>query len=345
MIRLKDIALRAGVSVMTVSKALRDETDISAATKAKIKQLAQELGYVPDSVAQGLRSRKTKLLGLVISSITNPVFARMILALEEQCYELGYDLVIAQTRNLVEREEVQIRRLLSRRVDGIFISPVYRLAPTAPIYEELKRRGIPVVILGHHATFCAHFANVEADDIRGSYDATKHLLDLGHRRIAFFTGPVASPFAQERYEGYRRALREVKLEPDDKLVFHAGTTIEEGEKAALQLLNEMPNATAVQAFNDLVAIGAANVFLNQGIRIPQQLSIIGFGNILAAEYFRVPLSTVRQPKARLGTAAIDVMMKLMRNERPEAKRLPAEVIVRKSTAAPNVIPVGSPVAA
>ena len=230
---------------MTVSKALRDETDISAATKAKIKLLAQELGYVPDSVAQGLRSRKTKLLGLVISSITNPVFARMILALEEQCYELGYDLVIAQTRNLAEREEAQIRRMLSRRVDGIFISPVYRLAPTAPIYEELKRRGLPVVILGHHATFCAHFANVEADDIRGSYDATKHLLDLGHRRIAFFTGPVASPFAQERYEGYRRALREVKLEPDDKLVFHAGTTIEEGEKAALQLLNEMPNATAV----------------------------------------------------------------------------------------------------
>src|SRR6185295_14638952 len=144
----------------------------------------------------------------------------------------------------------------------------------------------------------------------------KHLLQLGHKRIAFFTGPAASPFAQERLEGYRRALREAQIEIDDRLVFNAGSTIQEGEKAALQMLDEMPNATAVQAFNDLVAIGAANTFLNQGLRIQQQLSIIGFGNILAAEYFRVPLSTVRQPKARLGTAAMEAMMKIMRNERP-----------------------------
>lgn len=335
MIRLKDIAERAGVSVMTVSKALRDEPDISANTKARIKLLAQQLGYVPDSVAQGLRNRTTKLLGLVISSITNPVFARMVLALEERCYELGYELVITHTRNTPEREEVQIRRLLSRRVDGIFISPVYRLAPTAPIYEELKNRNTPVVILGHLASFCSHFVCVEVDDIQGGYNCAKHLLDLGHKRIAFFGGPVASPFAQERYEGYRRALREVKIDPDDKLIFHAGTTIEEGEKAALQMLNEMPGATALQAFNDAVAIGAANVFLNQGMKIPQQLSIVGFGNILAAEYFRVPLTTVRQPKFRLGVAAMESMVKLLHGERPETKRLPAEIVVRKSTAPLN----------
>lgn len=337
MVRLKDIALRAGVSIMTVSKALRNEPDIAAETKGRIQLLARQLGYVPDSMAQSLRSRKTKLLGLVISSTTNPVFARMILALEEQCYELGYDLVLAQTRNIPEREEAQIRRLLARRVDGLFLSPVYRLAPNAPIYEELKRRGVPVVILGHMAAFCSQFTNVETDDISGSYNATKHLLALGHKRIAFLTGPVASPFAQERYEGYRRALREAKLEPDEKLIFHAGTTIDEGEKAATEMLDELPNATAVMAFNDLVAIGAANVFLNQGIRIPQQLSVVGFGNILAAEYFRVPLTTVRQPKARLGIAAMESMMKLLHGEKPESKRLPAEIIIRKSTAPPNSV--------
>jgi len=334
MVRLKDIAERAGVSIMTVSKALRNEPDISAATKARIQTLAQQLGYVPDSMAQGLRSRTTKLLGLVISSTTNPVFGRMIRALEDQCYELGYDLVLCHTLNIPEREDAQIRRLLSRRVDGIFLSPVYRLAPRAPIYEELKRRGTPVVILGHLAAFCAQFPNVETDDIGGSYKVTEHLLKLGHKRIAYFTGPVASPFAQERFEGYRRALREVKLEADEKLIFHAGTTIDEGAKAALQMINESPKATAVIAFNDLVAIGAANVFLNQGIRIPQQLSVVGFGNILSAEYFRVPLTTVRQPKARLGVAAMDSMMKLLRGEKAEAKRLAAEITIRKSTAAP-----------
>src|SRR5690606_12403995 len=165
---------------------------------------------------------------------------------------------------------------------------------------------------------------------------TKHLLQLGHRRIAYFSGPVASPFAQERYEGYRRALREFKLEPDEKLIFNAGTTIDEGEKAALQFLNENANATAIQTFNDLVAIGASNVLLNQGIKIPQQISIVGFGNILTSEHFRVPLTTVRQPKARLGTTAMESMMKLLRGERPESKRLPADIVVRKSTCAPHV---------
>ncbi|MBA4146528.1 MAG: LacI family DNA-binding transcriptional regulator [Verrucomicrobia bacterium] len=334
MVRLKDIALRAGVSVMTVSKALRDETDISATTKTRIKQLAQELGYVPDSIAQGLRNKTTKLLGVVISSTTNPVYARMVMALEDQAYELGYEMILAHTRNTPEREDVQIRRLLSRRVDGIFISPVYRLAPTAPIYEELKRRGSPVVILGHLAAFCSHFPNVETDDIQGSFNATKHLLQIGHRRIAYFSGPVASPFAQERYEGYRRALREFKIEPDEKLIFNAGTTIDEGGKAALQFLNENANATAIQSFNDLVAIGASNILLNQGVKIPKQISMVGFGNILTSEHFRVPLTTVRQPKARLGIAAMESMMKIIRGERPASRRLPAELVIRKSTCAP-----------
>ncbi len=326
---------------MTVSKALRDETDISATTKARIKLLAEQLGYVPDSVAQGLRNKRTKLLGMVISSTTNPVYARMVMSIEDQAYELGYELILAQSRNTPEREDVQIRRLLSRRVDGILISPVYRLAPTAPIYEELKRRQTPVVILGHLATFCAQFPNVETDDIAGSYNVTRHLLQLGHRHIAYFSGPVASPFAQERYEGYKRALREVKLEPDDKLVFNAGTTIDEGEKAALQFLNETSNATAIQAFNDLVAIGAANVLLNQGVKIPKDISIAGFGNILTSEHFRVPLTTVRQPKARLGVAAMDSLMKVIRGERPETKRLPAELLIRKSTGAPSETKLGA----
>ena len=319
---------------MTVSKAMRDEADIAESTKARVKLVAQQMGYVPNSVAQGLRNRTTKLFGLIISSTTNPVFGRLMMAIEEKAYELGYDLVLAQSRNLPEREEVHIRRLLARRVDGLFISPVYRMEPNAAIYQELKTRGTPVVILGHQASFCQGFATVETDDIRGSYNATKHLLDLGHKRIAYFMGPTASPFAQERLEGYRYALREAKIEVDDRLIFPAGTTIEEGEKAALEMLNENPGATAIQAFNDLVAIGASNVLLNQGLKIPQDISVAGFGNVLAAEHFRVPLTTVRQPKARLGTAAIEMMLKLIRGERPESKRLPAEIAVRKSTAAP-----------
>src|ERR1035441_2415328 len=126
MVRLKDIARHAGVSVMTVSKALRDEPDVSAETKAKIKALAQQLGYVPDSSAQGLRTKTSKLFGLVIPAATNPVYARMVYAIEERAHELGYDVLFAQTLNKPEREDACLRRLLSRRVDGLFITPVYR---------------------------------------------------------------------------------------------------------------------------------------------------------------------------------------------------------------------------
>ena len=319
---------------MTVSKVLRDAPDISATTKARVRQLAEQMGYMPDSLAQGLRNRTTKLFGLVISATTNPIFARVAMAIEEKAHELGYDVILAQSLNIIEREEQVIRRLLSRRVDGLFINPVYRLDPVAPIYQELLRRGTPTVLLGHRAPFCENFVNVESDDINASYAATKHLLELGHKRIAFFSGAPAAPSSHERLDGYRRALREANIEPDDSLIFNAGSTTEEGEAAALQMLNEAPKATAVQTANDLVAIGAASVFLTQGIRIPHDLSVVGFGNIFVSEYFRVPLTTVRQPKLRLGAAAMESMARLIRGEKPENKRLPAEVVVRQSSAAP-----------
>lgn len=320
--------------MMTVSKAMRDVKDVSPATRARIRKLAAEMGYTPDSVAQGLRNRNTRLLGLVISAVTNPIFARVMMAIEEQAHELDYAILFAQSLNVVEREDQVIRHLLSRRVEGLFITPVYRMEPTAPIYEELRRRGTPVVLLGPRAPFCEGFANVETDDSTASYTATQHLLELGHRRIAFLAGPAAVPSAQERIEGYRRALREASIEIDDRLIFNAGSTIEEGEKAALQMLNESPGATAVQAVNDMVAIGAANVFLNQGLQIPRDLSMVGFGNILVAEHFRVPLTTIRQPKLRLGSAAMESMVRLMRGETPASKRLPAEIIIRASTGRP-----------
>jgi LacI family repressor for deo operon, udp, cdd, tsx, nupC, and nupG len=334
MVRLKDVAQRAGVSVMTVSKALRNATDISTATRARIRQLADQMGYVPDSTAQGLRTRRTKLFGLVISAATNPIYARVVMAIEERAHELGYQIILAHSLNNTEREDVIVRRLLSRRVDGLFIAPVYRLAPTALIYDELLRRGTPTVLLGHRAPFCSQFLNVETDDLMASSAATKYLLELGHRQIAFLAGPPASPSALEQFEGYKQALREARIELDDRLVFAAGTTIEEGEKTALQMLNESPKVTAIQAVSDLIAIGAANIFLNQGVKIPQALSIVGFGNVLTSEHFRVPLTTVRQPKFRLGTAAVESMVQLLRGQRPETKRLPAELIIRQSTAPP-----------
>lgn len=316
---------------MTVSKALRDAADVSATTKTRIKLLAQQLGYVPDSTAQGLRTRRTKLFGLAISSLANPIFSRVVLAIEEHAYELGYDILLAQTANSPEREEACLRRFLSRRVDGVFVAPVYRMAVESRIYQELAARRIPTVLLGHPAPFCSQFVHVESDDLLGSYSATQHLLKLGHKRIAFFSGPLAAPWTQERFEGYRRALREVGLDVDDKLIFQAGRTIDDGSKAVLQLINENCDATAIQNVSDPVAVGCARSLLNQGLKIPQDISVVGFGNILLGEHFAVPLTTVRQPKFRLGLAAVETMRQLLSGGRAESKRLPAELLVRQSS--------------
>ena len=334
MIRLKDIAERANVSVMTVSKVMRDAPDISAATKARVRQLASEMGYVPDSNARGLRNRSARLFGLLISSTTNPIFARMLMAIEQRVSEMGYDLMLGLTMNNVEREESLVRRFLSRRVDGLFIRPVYRMEPRAPVYEDLRRVKTPTVLLGHPASFCSDFHSIEIDDISASQMATEHLLELGHKRIAFLSGPQISPESQERFEGYRRALQTAGIEFDERLVFQAGGTIEEGRAAAAQMLNEAPGFTALQGSNDLVAIGAAGALLDQGFKIPQDVSVIGFGNVLTSEHFRVPLTTMRQPKYDMGAAAVDTMQKLLSGEQAQLRRLPAEIVVRASTDKP-----------
>jgi len=325
----------AGVSVMTVSKALRDEPDVSTVTKQRVKLIAQQAGYVPDSSAHGLRSKTTKLFGLLIPATTNPIYARMVFAIEERAHELGYDILLAHTHNQAAREEVCLRHQLSRRVDGLFISPVYRYEAEARIYQEIRTRAIPTVLLGPPAPFCRSFPSIEIEELIASYNVTRHLLKLGHTRIAYLTGPPVAPWAHERFEGYRRALREAGREVDDKLVFQAGNTIEEGTKATLQFLNEGCRATAIQAVSDLVAIGCAETLLSQGLSIPGDVSLVGFGNILASEYFRVPLTTVSQPKFRLGVAAVEAMMSLLRGEKVVSRRLAAELIERKSTAPPR----------
>ena len=331
MVRLKDIAERAGVSIMTVSKALRDAPDVSAATKTRIKLLSQQLGYVPDSTAQGLRLRNTHLFGLILPSCADPFYTRMILAIEERAYEAGYDLLFTQTGNIPEREEACIRRCLSRRVDGLFLVPAYRIKAETRMFAEIQARNTPVVLLDHPTPACAQFPCAHTDDLLASYTATRHLLKLGHRRIAFLAGTLTAPWAQERFEGYRRALREAGLDVEESLVFHAGRSIEDGERAATQMLDERCSVTAVQAANDLIAIGCAETVLRRNIRIPEDISLAGFGNIAIGEYYRVPLTTMGQPKYSLGEAAMAMMQQLLRGQRPDNRRLPAELIVRQST--------------
>lgn len=316
---------------MTVSKALRDAPDISQQTKQKIKKIADELGYVPNFMARSLRNRKTLILGLVISSVTNPFFSRVIMAVEEKAFETGYDLLLAQTYNSIEREEKILTRLMARNVDGILISPVYRLEPVSKVYDELFEKNIPTVLLGHPADFCQKFPAVVSNDLELSYNATKYLLSLGHRRIAFFASHGFHPWSTYRLNGYTRALNEAGIEIDERLILAVGSKIEDGYAAAEQIISEGVEFTAIQAVNDLVAIGAMNCLFKKGIKVPEKVSIVGFGNILISENCRVPLTTINQPKYRLGSAAFDMLILKMLGKTVESKSLDGELIIREST--------------
>ena len=338
MVRLKDIALRTGFSVMTVSKALRDASDISGTTKTRIKLMAQQMGYVPDATAQGLRSRHTRLIGLLIPNLGNPVFGRMVMAVEDRAHEAGYEVIVSQSQNIPEREDSCLLRLLSRRVDGLLISPIYRPNPEVRAFQELHSSGTPTVILGPLSPFCRQFPNVEGEEVEGSERLTQHLLELGHQRIAFLCGPSLAPWAQARLEGYRQALRGAGREVDDNLIFPAGATVEDGMKAALQMIGESCDATALQAVNDMVAIGCGEALLGQGLQIPRDISLAGYGNILAAAHFRVPLTTVRQPKHRLGAAAVELLLQQMAGGQSQSVRLTASLAIRASTSVPTSRP-------
>jgi DNA-binding LacI/PurR family transcriptional regulator len=258
MVRLVDIAEKVGVSVMTVSKALRDQPDVSAKTRGRIKAAAKEMGYVPDSSAQSLRTRATKLFGLVIPSTTNPVFARMVFALEERAQELGYDLLLCHTQNKPEREEFCIRRLLARRVDGIFVTPRLSHGNDARIYRDLLASKTPTVLLGRLAAFCSQFVSVSTDELAASYAITQHLLELGHRRIAYFTGPLPAIWAQERYEGF--AARTAK--PGWMWMTRWSSTRAARLKMATRPRCSLPTRNVTpppsRRANDLIAIGCAN---------------------------------------------------------------------------------------
>ena len=331
MVRLKDIAAAAGVSVMTVSKAIRDKPDLATGTKVRLRALASAMGYVPDAAATGLRNKKTRLLGLVIPTPTDPIYSRVLVALEEYAHQWGYDILLGHSLGKVEREEAVVRRFLARRIDGLLIVPVYRMSHSSVVFDDLRKQKIPVVLLGPSAPFCEGFSSVETDDLAASALMTRHLIELGHKRIIFLAGPMNAPWASDRLEGYRRAHREAGFPVDDQLVFSAGATVGEGSAAALHFIQENPGATAIQAVNDLVAIGAGDTLLNQGIRIPQDLSLVGFGNVLISEFFRVPLSTVRQPKFRLGAVAMDLLQERLLGQVTKSVRLPAELVIRASS--------------
>lgn len=338
MVTLRQIAEQAGVSIMTVSKVMRDYPDIAPGTKERIRAIAQQLGYVPDGAARSMRTRSTQTIGVVIPSISQGCFPRVFVGIEQVAKARGYRLFLAHSNEDPAQEQAEIRELLTRKVDGLIIAPALRFDTPPEAYALIESRRVPLVILDRLPSLLAGALHVVPDDRQGGYLATRHLIDLGHRDIALFSGPTGCPCSLERKEGYRRALQESGIPFRDELVFAAGTEVADGQKAAAELVNENVRPTAIVAHNDHVAVGAAEFFLAQKWRIPEDISLVGYGDLPLAALYRVPLTTIRQPQSAMGQLAIQLLLEKMAGRPAESRRLPVELIVRASTAFPPTRP-------
>ncbi|QHF03818.1 MULTISPECIES: LacI family DNA-binding transcriptional regulator [Pseudomonas syringae group] len=336
MATIKDVAALAGISYTTVSHVLNKTRPVSEPVRLKVEAAIAQLDYVPSAVARSLKAKSTSTIGLLIPNGMNPYFAELARGIEDYCERNGFCVILCNSDDNPDKQRSYLRVLLEKRVDGLIVSSV---GGDTSIQGGLTEVRTPLVIVDRE------LAGIEADMVRidheqGAYLATRHLLDLGHRRVACIGGPQNSLVAEMRLAGYRRAMQQAAAEIVSGWAVHSEFTSSAGYDAAGQLLAEH-RPTAIFAGNDVIAIGVLRAAAERGISVPRDLSVIGFDDIEMSRYVYPALTTVGQSIMQLGETAAEML--LCRIAAPKAspveKRLVTPVVmVRESTAAPNSAP-------
>ncbi|MEO7490452.1 MAG: LacI family DNA-binding transcriptional regulator [Ferruginibacter sp.] len=335
-ITITDIAKALNFSSSTVSRALRDSYQISEETKRIVKEYAAKHNYHPNLMAQSLKSNKSKSIGLLLCSIPNNFFAEVISGIESIAYNRGYHLIITQSHESEEREATNLEHLSWRSVDGLIVSLSTETKDMSHL-QKIHSNGTPVVFFDR-VSDCIKTHQVVADNIGGSYNLTKHLLESGFRNIAQITSSPDLSITHERNEGYFKALAEYDIPVNEdyiKYCQHGGMIIEEIETAIQELLDLPKPPDALFTASDRITIGSFAFLHKRNIRIPEQMAIAGFSNFSSPELFNPSLTTIRQPAFEMGKTAAELLIKLIESKRPEThfeKRiLPTELFVRNSS--------------
>jgi DNA-binding LacI/PurR family transcriptional regulator len=331
---IKDIARIAGVSHCTVSRALHRSPLINPMTAERIRDIALREGYVPNEVARSLVSRATRTVGVVVTTIADPFIGEVVEGIESTAIENGYSVILANSHAEPELEMRVVDRFSQRRVDGILVA-ASRVG--ALHSQRLAGARVPIVLINNqHPGDFAH--SVGIDNVRSSAEMVKHLLALGHRRIAYIGDRLGLESDKERFSGYRASLREARLRLDEGLVMRGDGRPEEGEQRAGELLDLPARPTAIFCYNDMTALGALRAAAAKGLRVPADVSIAGFDDLFVASYTSPPLTTIRQPKKEMGRRAMSILLELLKGgETEDSVLLPGELIVRGSTAAPSIL--------
>jgi DNA-binding LacI/PurR family transcriptional regulator len=336
---IRDIALRAGVAPMTVSRAINENGYVSAEARERIMRAVKELDYHPNGLARSLKRRRTHVIGILLPDIGHPFSAELARHLEETLLARGYTSFISTSQRSIEREQTALNAFFDHRVDGIVVATLETRAGNDALLRFVNR-GLPVVIVGRTLDH-PKVDQVNADHLRGGQEMVSHLVSLGHRRIGFIGASVLITSGLRRFQGYLNGLRQhdCVVDPDlivgpDDLDSPAFATQEEGFEGMRRLLQLPQPPTAVFARNDAVAIGAMRAAREMGLRIPDDIAIAGFDNVPMSAYTTPPLTTVNQPTAVLGQSAAEFVLDRIEGRVSEERRdlcLGCDVVVRQST--------------
>jgi LacI family transcriptional regulator len=331
-VTLRDVAVVAGVSTSTASRILDERQPPSkSSTARRVRQAAAALGYHRDLSAASLRRGKTMTIGVVVPRLTDTVMAMLYESLSRACQRSGKDAVVATTDDDLNSDRAAAEALLQRRVDGLVLSTA-RMGDHFP--EELAVRGVPFVLA---VRTDGRSLSAVCDDELGGYLATRHLLDLGHRRIGLIAGPTYASSARGRAEGYRQAMAEASVDVDPAWVVESTFGIESGADAAEALIGLDPRPSAVFAANDDTAIGALSTFGKLGLSIPSDVSLVGYNDIPIVSRLPVPLTSVRVPFDQIATAALDLLESGPTGKDDRIRAATPTLIPRRSTAtAPTI---------
>lgn len=336
-ITLKDIAKAVGLSVATVSKALRDSHEISDATKARVTEYASKHNYRPNLMAQMLRHKNGRSIGVIIGAIPNNFFSDVLNGMESVTYQKDYHIIITQSLESLQREKKNLEHLTWRAVDGLLVS----LSAETKSIEHFKKvhdAGIPIVFYDR-VTDEIKTHQVVADNIGGTYNATMHLINNNYKKIGHITSSRELSITRERLKGYENALgeRNISINPDYiQYCAHGGKDLDEIEASIDFLLNMKQPPDAIITASDRITIGALAILKKKNVSIPDQLAIVGYSNFSAPEVFNPELTTIHQPAFDIGKSAAELLIKLIETKRApskfEKRVLPTELQLRASSA-------------
>ncbi|HZL50223.1 MAG TPA: LacI family DNA-binding transcriptional regulator [Terracidiphilus sp.] len=326
---IKDIARLARVSHPTVSRALQNSPLVNAKTAEKIRKIAKESGYRASAVARGLVTRRTRTIGLVVTTVADPFTSEVVTGIEQTANDHGYCVFLADSNADPDRERKIVQSFAEQRVDGIIVTSSRVGALYLPLLSEMM---VPIVLVNdQHPGAFVH--SVMICNQEGSRAVTEHLVGLGHRRIAYIGDQFGYQSDTERFAGYREALNAAAIPFLPELVVRGDGKPEAAMRAMDELLALKGPPTAVCCYNDMSALGAMRSIHMLGLRVPEDISIAGFDDLFVASYTQPPLTTVRQPMRRMGQLAMENLIKLMSGQESVVRiKINAELIVRESTA-------------